>query len=72
MASSDRKLAKVGLVGWLRWSACTRNIREWLQTMEKARHNNWTFFKKKVEYDGCRWIESGRMTGLGSEQLVLY
>lgn len=40
MASSDRKLAKVGLVAWLRWSACTRNIREWLQTMEKARHNN--------------------------------
>ena len=72
MASSDRKLAKVGLVAWLTWSACTRNIREWLQTMEKARHNNWTFFKKKVEYDGCRWIESGRMTGLGSEQLVLY
>jgi len=33
-------IAKVGLGGWLRWSACTRNIREWLQTLEKARHNN--------------------------------
>ena len=70
MASSDRKLAKVGLVGWLRWSACTRNIREWLQTMEKARHNNWTFLEK-VEYDGCRWIESGRMTGLGAVSFIL-